>query len=1141
MEMGEGLALWRSARCSVTRRIGMKGTYRPLALAAAVLACSILVFLPTNIHAQTYSAGSSTASCSELEQAVAANPADTYAWLSLARNYAQQQRWEHAVQAYQQLLTMGPVGRDVRLEYGDALRATGQLEAAVEQYNLAVETSHVDDLISRAGIALHQGQISDAAKLYEEALSADPTNSNALLGLARVYAEQQYWSEAVSLYDRLTRSGPVSQAVRLEYGDALRQTGDLERAVQQYNLAIASETAPTVPIAPATPAQSPATYELTPAPSFSPVAAATPTQIVTPSPPAEVVQADKPVLEVMQPVDLPRSTAREIPSQPVITLTPASTSLSTPQSSNAAAGSFYLERDTSEIQLFHELGYPTDSTRPFISTTASEQPAGNATPSELLQQAREHVEAKEWEDAVLAFEQLIALEPIDLDVRLEYADALREAGQLQKAQEQFNRVLHSEPDSVDARIGLAKTLALAGNLDEAMYLLDQVYMEPSAFRRARLARAYAYLVNGYVEEARSDLGDLLASTPGYEDVVEMIRNVEPWEDIRAILASRPGNEELIELIDEIVQIERSFWLQQYGEPSTAAERYFQAGDTESAKAAYEEMVRTNPQDAVAWLRLATMYRWDGQWVAAIEAYEYYFRLVDYDLEAQLRYGQVLLWGGYAEAAVDVLQSLITDSDTPVEIYEQALMAYATALNTLGASEKALYWYRKALVFEPRSAEIRTAYAACLAGLRRYKEALNEYCTVLRFEADYDAARIGLAQVHAWRGELTEAMKIYDQIDCRSEYYAVSRIGKAYCHLWAGEHLAARRLADEAARLDPQHADLAALYDQLNTAPGPSLRAGWRQSHDSDDNDYTGTTARFNIPLKADGTALTIEHEEFYLDNSTLEEETDGKRTRLEGELHLNDQVTLRGHTEFVELDNTFAAATTGVSQEPTPPDTTPTTPTPPDERWTDVEFWNYGGSVDVAISDKAAAYGGYASYTLCETPRMAQTAVTVDEGTVRADYEVYDDTIMTAQYAWADLSDGNQRDAWWLNARRTTSKRNVGTMTYGLSYRTLDYDQDLNNGYWDPSNYRYAEAYINWLDQSKRPVLLDGGLGYGYDKADGQKTRPVFHYHFGLRAPLLNEALLIRAGYASSDAATSATTGPGYEHESWYFDAQYSF
>jgi len=172
---------------------------------------------------------------------------------------------------------------------------------------------------------------------------------------------------------------------------------------------------------------------------------------------------------------------------------------------------------------------------------------------------------------------------------------------------------------------------------------------------------------------------------------------------------------------------------------------------------------------------------------------------------------------------------------------------------------------------------------------------------------------------------------------------------------------------------------------------------------------------------------------------------------------------------------------------------------------------------------------------------LARNNIGINETWVTSDWTVDDNTRISTIYAYGDLDDGNQRNSAGVNVRKSAQWAGRGRLQYGVAGRFLSYDHDLNNGYWDPHNYRYGEVYADWLDLSDNPILIDAGVGFGVDKESGRSVDTVFRYNIGIRKPFLNNRLQVRAGYASSDAETNATTGPGYEYESWYLRGDYAF
>jgi len=158
--------------------------------------------------------------------------------------------------------------------------------------------------------------------------------------------------------------------------------------------------------------------------------------------------------------------------------------------------------------------------------------------------------------AVEAYRMLIAQGNADIGVRLEYADALRQAGTLGEAEAEYNRVLHDDAANTEAKIGLSKVLAQSGRIDEAMYLLDQLETDP---RRCAAPAWPACTLT--ISTATSRKPGATSATCGAraakQSALDLIQQQADWKDIRAALAGVAGNDELLALADEIINAERT--------------------------------------------------------------------------------------------------------------------------------------------------------------------------------------------------------------------------------------------------------------------------------------------------------------------------------------------------------------------------------------------------------------------------------------------------------------------------------------------------------------------------------------------------------------------------------------------------------
>jgi tetratricopeptide (TPR) repeat protein len=128
-----------------------------------------------------------------------------------------------------------------------------------------------------------------------------------------------------------------------------------------------------------------------------------------------------------------------------------------------------------------------------------------------------------WGVAAEQFEAALALDPQRDDIRLHWAEALRNLHQLDAAREQYERCRRSSPRNPDALIGLGRCLLELGELDSARRQFDlALKIEPDSW------------------DGRFWLGKLLASDGQAEEAIVLLdavcreRSYEP--DVRYSLA-----------------------------------------------------------------------------------------------------------------------------------------------------------------------------------------------------------------------------------------------------------------------------------------------------------------------------------------------------------------------------------------------------------------------------------------------------------------------------------------------------------------------------------------------------------------------------------------------------------------------------
>jgi len=1044
----------------------------------AALAMLVVLFY-TNAMAQVpalsqadeaYALGNYAAAFDSYRSLVESDPGNTAALLGLARSCAGLADWPQAARAYQTLDRIQPLSGPIRQEYADSLREAGRLDEAITQYNLVLNAGSTADMLAKADAARQSGDNSSAINLYWEILSQDRGNAAAWCGLGQANTQSGNYREAVSAFKQADELGGIVLEARQAYGDALRETGDAPGALAQYDLVVAGGK-PT------------ATNSLNGL-HKSGVMSGADTQVVS-----------TPVLAVDSKPEFKPYTPR-----------PVTTSFSTTTPSSPTV--FYQSRSR-EVNTMSSAGDDEDDA----------EPEPSLSPSQWLTRARDHAENDEWTDAVDAYQQVIDGGGDSVEVRLEYANALREVDQIGMAKMEYNRLLHADAGNIEAKLGLAKVIAQDGDLEEAMYLLDQLAMNPDAFSRARLARAWCYLINDYTQECWRDIGDMLAINPENSQAVEMIMQRQPnedtWLEIRSLLLGVPGNEETVELIEEIMAQEERMSLILPDDPVGRADALYHRGRYDEARREYEKLVQRNPMDSRGWLRLGNLYVFDEDWDEAIASYEQYLTSVPSDYEARLHYAQALMWSGDGQAAVEELESMISSVDIPIDTYEQALVAYAVALSAVGRHEEARRWFEEALIFLPHNIEARVSYASSLAAAGAHNEAIVQYRAALKEDPTNEQAKLGLAQTYAWKGDNKMARQLYDELNIGGKQYAAAKVGAAYTYLWEGDRATAMQLADEIALLEPDNPAVAQLYRELKYVGEPKFSTTVTQSHDRDDNDYSGINTLISVPVDAVGSQLTISNEDFKLDNTNRNEESAGVHTRVSISMPVDNNSRIYANVGYLDIDNGSVGS---------------------------IDNWTWGAAYRVKVTDTWNAGIGYYDHVMYDTTQLARNDLNLREWAVNSDWQIFDrDTRLFTQASWGKISDGNKRATWTVNLQRTARWPGSGRMNYGLAFRGLDYSKDLDSGYWDPDNYRYAEIFADWFDESNHDILVDTGFGWGVDDATSSGGGSVLRYYIGLRSYLFEDRFLLKAGYKGSESSNDDITGPGYEMRSWYLTGEFNF
>ena len=153
--------------------------------------------------------------------------------------------WHDSLSLWAHALGAGQSGYVVHLNYGAALRASGRVDEAVDEYRqaIALRPTSGSAWYNLANGLKAQGRLDEAAPAYERAIAYSRWKVDAQVNLANLYYVRRQYAEAIQLYREATATldgVPPEQFAPEPYlylGMALADSGDRDGARQALEVA----------------------------------------------------------------------------------------------------------------------------------------------------------------------------------------------------------------------------------------------------------------------------------------------------------------------------------------------------------------------------------------------------------------------------------------------------------------------------------------------------------------------------------------------------------------------------------------------------------------------------------------------------------------------------------------------------------------------------------------------------------------------------------------------------------------------------------------------------------------------------------------------------------------------------------------
>jgi len=405
----------------------------------------------------------------------------------------------------------------------------------------------------------------------------------------------------------------------------------------------------------------------------------------------------------------------------------------------------------------------------------------------------------------------------------------------------------------------------------------------------------------------------------------------------------------------------------------------------------------------------------------------------------------LLCAPLAAAAADGAPGL--EAGSGKTLYERA-----DTLAKAGEYAKAIELIEKILEKEPGNTDARLLYARTLSWKGEYERALAVYEEVIREKPGNAEARAGYARVLSWKGEHKLSVDEYRRALEMSPGSVDVRMGLARTLWWKGDIDAALRELEIILSKDPANAEALSLERRLRADRGPSLKALYSNSSDSDGNRLESYRLTFRDSFGLEGHRFEAGYRRY--DASFLGRSATAGFFDLKDSIRLPGKSVLTPRLTLVSLDS--SSGTTAYLTE--------------------------GLSFHTSLAKSTRLSLSYSRYPLVDTTTLIENDIRVREAYAGVTHGMRA-TTLSASAASASYSDGNSRYDLTAGASVRVLKRPEVITGFVTEYR--DFSERKTNGYYNPPQIFSNSVYIDISDRFWRDYLYRVKATVGNQSREG--------------------------------------------------------
>jgi tetratricopeptide (TPR) repeat protein len=168
---------------------------------------------------------------------------DIQALFTRAQGYENEQRWSEAFSIYSEILKFEPNNALAHYRLGSVSEKLGATDNAVRSYQEALHLDPGQNDARRAleGYYINQGvmlrrsnQLDEAARMFQQALSFNPSSANAHFELGQVFEQRGQADDAIREYQEAIKVDPDKSAAHMRLAQVYTKQGQQENAVKEF-------------------------------------------------------------------------------------------------------------------------------------------------------------------------------------------------------------------------------------------------------------------------------------------------------------------------------------------------------------------------------------------------------------------------------------------------------------------------------------------------------------------------------------------------------------------------------------------------------------------------------------------------------------------------------------------------------------------------------------------------------------------------------------------------------------------------------------------------------------------------------------------------------------------------------------------